>query len=300
MFPQLEDLDPTDDVLFKLIFGSNERKHITIDFLNALFEREGAEIIKDIELPNVEFTPQHEGEKFVRVDIFATTQNNKRINIEMQRSNNHNMEKRTLYYWAQMFLNLPRLPSGHDYSELQPAITVNILNFKFLPSTEPYSRYSIFNAKNMHKLTDALDIYFLEVPKFAKKAFNEMSRFERWLAFFSNKFSKAEKEAMAVAESAIQDAVETANNFLMDEKEYWAYLNRQSAVRDYNSAINGARNEGLAKGLAKGLAEGLAEGEDKMLRLAHELTKAGRTDDLNKILADKSLLPEFYQEFGIQ
>ena len=152
----------------------------------------------------------------------------------------------------------------------------------------------------MHKLTDALDIYFLEVPKFAKKAFNEMSRFERWLAFFSNKFSKAEKEAMAVAESAIQDAVETANNFLMDEKEYWAYLNRQSAVRDYNSAINGARNEGLAKGLAKGLAEGLAEGEDKMLRLAHELTKAGRTDDLNKILADKSLLPEFYQEFGIQ
>lgn len=284
MFPQLEDLDPTDDVLFKLIFGSNERKHITIDFLNTLFEREGADPIKDIVLPNVEFPPQQEGEKFARVDIFATTEKNERINIEMQRSNQFNMEKRTLYYWAVMFLHVPNLPEGHDYIELQPAITVNILNFKFLPGTEPCSRYSIFNAKNMHKLTDALNIYFLEVPKFAKKSFNEMSHFEKWLAFFSNKFSKAEKEELAMTEPVIQDAVDASNKFLMNQQEMLAYIHRQSAVRDYNSAINGARNEG----------------QNQILRLVDELSKSGRFDEISKLNSDPALVENLFKEFHIE
>ena len=80
---------------------------------------------------------------------------------------------------------------------------------------------------------------------------------------------------------------ETENNFLMAEKEYWSYLNRQSAVRDYNSAINGAH------------AEGRVEGQDQILRLVNELVKAGRTYDFAKMLADKSLIEKFYQEFNI-
>ena len=84
------------------------------------------------------------------------------------------------------------------------------------------------------------------------------------------------------------DAVETANNFLMDEKEYWAYLNRQSAVRDYNSAINGARNEGLA------------EGQNQILRLVDELSKSGRFDEISKLNSDPALVENLFNEFHIE
>ena len=55
--------DPMNDVLFKHIFGEEERKHITIGFLNAVLNREGKNPIKDIEFRNVEFVPQREDEK---------------------------------------------------------------------------------------------------------------------------------------------------------------------------------------------------------------------------------------------
>lgn len=292
MFSQLEDLDPMNDVLFKYIFGSDDRKHITIDFLNAVLNREGEKAIKEIEFPNVEFPPQHEGEKLTRIDIFAIIDDNERIDIEVQCINLHNMAKRSLYYWAQMFLYQQSLKKAQDYIKLKPAITINVLNFKFLPYEDCYSNFVLYNIKNKYVLTDAIELYFLEVPKFHKKPFNEMNHVERWLAFFSRKFSKSEKEEIAMAEPAIQDAIDASDKFFFNEKEYWAYMNRQAAIMDYNSAMNGAR--------AEGIAEGIAEGENKILRLANELAKAGRTDDLAKILADKSLLPKFYEEFGIE
>ena len=217
---------------------------------------------------------------------------NERIDIEVQCINLHNMAKRSLYYWAQMFLYQQSLKKAQDYIKLKPAITINVLNFKFLPYEDCYSNFVLYNIKNKYVLTDAIELYFLEVPKFHKKPFNEMNHVERWLAFFSRKFSKSEKEEIAMAEPAIQDAIDASDKFFFNEKEYWAYMNRQAAIMDYNSAMNGAR--------AEGIAEGIAEGENKILRLANELAKAGRTDDLAKILADKSLLPKFYEEFGIE
>lgn len=50
-------LNMMNDVLFKFVFGKAERKHITIDFINSMLEREGEKAIKDIEFKNSELTP---------------------------------------------------------------------------------------------------------------------------------------------------------------------------------------------------------------------------------------------------
>lgn len=40
------------------------------------------------------------------------------------------MDKRTLFYWGKMYLE--NIKQGQDYTRLEKAITINILDFEFL------------------------------------------------------------------------------------------------------------------------------------------------------------------------
>lgn len=71
---------------------------------------------------------------------------------------------------------------------------------------------------------------------------------ERWLAYFANKLDPLEKEELAMATPEIGDAIEASNNFIMDEREYRKYLQRESAIWDYNNDILGSRKIGFDKG----------------------------------------------------
>lgn len=259
--------NPLNDVLFKFIFGSNERKHITIDFLNAVLNREGKDAIKEIEFRNVEFMSQRYEEKSARLDIFAIIDDKERLDIEVQCINHHDMEKRSLFYWAQMFLHSVSLMRAECYKDLMPAIAINILDFNFLPFEKTHSMYSLYDAENMHRLTDVLEIHFLEVPKFTKKPVQEMNRMEKWMTFFSRKLNINQKQEAALEETAIQDALNAAEVFTAD--------------------MAAARNEGRK------------EGEDKLLRLIDTLCKVGRQNDITKLYSDKTFREKLYNEFNI-
>ena len=61
--------NPMNDVLFKFIFGKEERKGITIDFLNAVLEESLEHPIKDIRFTQTEQVPQDDGGKLTRFDV---------------------------------------------------------------------------------------------------------------------------------------------------------------------------------------------------------------------------------------
>ena len=61
--------NPMNDVLFKFIFGKDERKKVTIHFLNAVLEREGEDAIKDITFQNSELVPLNDEDKLTRLDL---------------------------------------------------------------------------------------------------------------------------------------------------------------------------------------------------------------------------------------
>ncbi len=291
--------DPMNDVLFKHIFGEEERKHITIGFLNAVLNREGKNPIKDIEFRNVEFVPQREDEKLSRIDIFAIIDDNERVDIEVQCVNHKNMAKRSLFYWAQVFLHNESLKTSQDYNLLRPAITVNVLNFNFLPFEKACSMYTLREEENQHRLTDVMKLYFLEVPKLIKQPAKDLNFLERWLGFLSRKFTMEEKEAIAMEEPLIKEAMDAAELFMSDEKTYRQYLARQSAIWDYNSDMVAYRAEGLKEGRKEGLKEGRAEGENKLLCLIDALCNAGRQNDIAKLYSDKTLRENLYKEFNI-
>lgn len=56
--------------------------------------------------------------------------------IEVHVINQHNMERRTLFYWSRMYLL--SLPAGKLYQNLKPAITINLLSYCVFPQDEPH------------------------------------------------------------------------------------------------------------------------------------------------------------------
>ena len=69
------------------------------------------------------------------IDVRAKTSKGENIDIEVQLTDQGNMDKRTLFYWGKMYLE--NIKQGQDYTSLEKVITINILDFEFL-GTENY------------------------------------------------------------------------------------------------------------------------------------------------------------------
>ena len=252
--------DPTNDLLFKFVFGREERKNITLQLINDILGRDGDDAFVDLQFRNTEFSPEKQSDKLGRLDIFGILNDGSRIDIEMQVINRRNMEKRTLFYWSHMYLHFDTLRSGDDYGALKPAISINILRYNFLPQDNPHAAYVLYNPKTQHRLTEDLEIHFLEIPKYKNKPVQSMDRIEKWLAYFANKLDEKEKEELAMKDTAIKDAMQASDRYIMDDAAYREYIARESAIWDYNSDLKANLAEGRAQGRAQGLAEGRAVG----------------------------------------
>lgn len=252
-----QNYNPLNDYLFKFIFGRDERKRITLSFLNAVLDREGEETLTDITFIDREIDPQFEDDKLSQLDIYGIASDGSQINIEVQLVNLYNMQKRTLYYWARMYQTLRK---GAEYQDLSPSITINLLNFQMLPQESPHNMYGIYDIASGHRLTDDLEIHFLEIPKFKIKSVKEMKRLEKWLAYFSNKLNERETEELAMSEAAINEAIQAERIFMQSDVERWQYEQREKAMRDYLSAMSFCSREGHRQGLEEGRREGRREG----------------------------------------
>ena len=240
--------NPMNDYLFKFVFGREERKRITLSFLNAVLGREGVDELQDITFIDRDIEPQFAEDKLSRLDLYGVASDGSRINIEVQLVNLQHMEKRTLYYWARMYQSIRR---GDR------AITINLLNFAMLPQQKPHTVYGLYDIQSGHRLTDDLEIHFIEIPKFQVKSIKELKRLERWMAYFSNKLSEEEMEELAMSETAIREAIQAEHVFMQDEIERWQYEQREKAVRDYISGLDASWQEGMERGMEQATVKNL-------------------------------------------
>lgn len=278
----LENINPLNDVLFKFIFGKEERKSITISFLNAVLQESLGHEIADITYKQTEMVPLHVGDKLSRIDIACELDTGELVDVEVQVINQQNMARRTLFYWAQMYLSA--LPEGYDYSRLKPAITINLLNFSLIDdeagADEPHSMYGIYNIRTGHRLNRDLELHFLELPKFiavAKKPVGEMSRMERWLSYFANRLTDIERSELAMSDTAIAGAMNATRVFMSTTAERLAYINRQMEIMDARALKDSSRAEGLAEGRAEGRTEG--QGLERLANLKNIVEKLAYSPD---------------------
>lgn len=298
LFENLDEYNynPLNDVLFKFIFGKEERKQITIDFLNAVLNPSLGHTIQDLQFSNTEMSPEHDHDKLTRLDVACVLDSGEQVDVEVQVANEKNMARRTLYYWSQMYLM--SLPAGKTYRNLKPCITINLVNFSFLPQEDPHAVYGIYNPTNEHQLTKDLAIHFLEIPKYAKqekKPITEMSKMERWLAYFANQLDRKGKEELAMSEAAIQNAMEAARIFLNNTAERRLYINREMARMDRESQLEEAHEEGLKKGHKEGLEEGAISNTIHNLNNLMDTMNLSLSEAMDALRVSKNLRPIIYE-----
>jgi predicted transposase/invertase (TIGR01784 family) len=235
---------------------------VLIDFLNAVLKPPQGEEIAGVELLDREIDPQFLLERGARLDILATTEKKTIINIEVQVTNQYNIDKRTIFYWARLYSG--QLDSGQDFKDLRKTVTVTVLGFDWFPNKSRYHHiFHIREDETGQLLNDNLEMHFLELEKVKILNHRPQNKLEAWLMYLNN-LEGEEMEAIAMENPGIKKAMTIEQIFWQSKKERRMYELREKALRDEISALAGAKAEGISEGIAEGKAEGIAEGKAEM------------------------------------
>ena len=118
-------LKPTNDYVFKRIFGQKKNSELLKDLLEA--------ILADIKIDTLEVNQEVSLEREVMtdklgiLDIVATLNSGIKVNIEMQVKNNYNAVDRSVFYEAGLYHE--NLQKNEDYTKIPKVIGIWILNY---------------------------------------------------------------------------------------------------------------------------------------------------------------------------
>jgi len=152
--------DPLNNFLFYKIFGEKGNEVQLLSFINAVLGKTGEDKFASVEIQeNKSFMAEIMGGKSCVLDVRAKMPNGAMVNIEVQVSNEKNIDRRSLFYLSKEYVR--RLDEGGDYVELPNVIAINIVNYNF-PKTRNF--HSCFHLREDNEreiiLTDALEIHF--------------------------------------------------------------------------------------------------------------------------------------------
>ncbi len=265
-------LSPKVDYAFKRIFGNNQKPEILIGFLNDFLQLSGAEAIHSIEYKNPINDKKYDTEKLSVMDVKAETNNGEIINIEIQIHPDRNMIKRSLFYWARMFAEQSRPQSEaqkDNYRLLKKAISIIIMDYclEELEGQGYHSIYELYERSTKEKLTDALELHYVELPKFK---IVDQKQCDIWLEFLNNPLSLLVKEEMKTNQP-LDMAYGEIYRMSLSEEERGIYFAREKALADQNSRYAQSHEDGYALGLEEGqekqriedVAVSLKKGMDK-------------------------------------
>jgi predicted transposase/invertase (TIGR01784 family) len=296
---------PTNDYVFKLIFGDEKDKDILISFLNALFkEYSFLPHIEDIELQNSELIKRYDENRSGSLDIKAKVKGDTFIDIEVQAKDTGNLINRGIFYNSFMIVN--NIKEGNDLTNIPKVISIWIVKGNLKEDNifhEYKSPLALCNLKTeKSKLNDEVttisnnfNIIFIFLSKIEEGIMN--NDLENWLRFIDNQ---------NVSNVSNKD-ITRANNKLnvlrgskMIKEEYEAMLkdkvkyNMDKAYakeEGLRQGINQGIKQGIKQGLKQGKEEGLKQGEmNKAKKMAKILLQSGV--DINIISQSSGLTVE--------
>ena len=238
-------LSPKIDFVFKRIFGAQDNQDVLISFLNAVFEDAGQPLIASVEILNPFLEKDALSDKMSVLDVKARTESGMLLDVEIQLRDRRDMEKRTLFYWSKLFQG--QLQEGDSYRQLHKAVTVNVLDFDYVPTDRYHSTFHLREDATARLLTDLLEVHFVELRKLKAQAVGLERRLVRWMLFLTTQ-TREGLEELAMQEPAMKKAVTTLEFLSQDERARQLYEERQKALMTYTADVEGAREEGREEG----------------------------------------------------
>ena len=246
---------PTNDYLFKRIFGYKGNEKITEDLIETILGRK----CEVIEIKSDEVTEKDlRKDKIGVLDVFVKEKDGTQINIEMQVAEYKYIIDRILYYWAKKYIEV--LQGGDDYEKLKPTKVILITNFeiqKLNTLEDIVNSFKIIDTKTGKLiLTENLELVIIELPKM-KKCQLKNKELKSWLKFIVNPNSLGAKDMDE--NKYIKEAKEEYDKVLADEHERDLIAQRERYWLDYNSMRNAMKREGFEEGKKAGIEAGMEE-----------------------------------------
>ena len=259
------------DFAFKQLFGTNGNEDILVAFLNAILKDSLESPIVSLQLEDPHLHREYEEDKLSILDISTTLNTGTKVNVEIQLNNNHDMIKRSLYYWGRLYTS--QLQKGMPYSSLHKTITINLLNFVMFPEYEAFHTTGIlWNQQQQKLLSDDIEVHIVEIPKLLQQWREEKvnpweDSFVRWLLLLpanEDEYLTQTLEDIAMNQDPIlQKAINKWEHMSQDSSFRQAYEAREKALMDEAAKFAHARNEGKK--------EGIQQGKIQMIKGMHEL-----------------------------
>ena len=250
----MERLKPTNDYIFKKIFGSNKNALLLKDLLQSILtdiKISKVVIDKDVSLERQQIT-----NKLGILDVVATLDDNTKVNIEMQVKGHENTIDRSVFYETGLFHE--SLNSGEDYLEIPKVISIWITDYDVFDEGPFHERARLKRDYENIILTDKVEIHYIQLPKFRKKykrVSNKLrDKLEDWLTFIENE----DMEAIRMIDNKyIQQAEDEFEYLTGDAAERRLAQLREKAIRDEAANLKCARRKGIEEGIQQGIEKGI-------------------------------------------
>ncbi len=268
---------PTNDYIFKRIFGYVGNENITKNLLESILKIK----INSVSLDgNTILEKDLASDKIGILDVKAILENKIPCDIEIQVVPFDNITKRLLFYWSKLYLKT--INSGDSYDNLQKAIVILIADFDFkkidnLKNINDYhTKWQITaDSSTKHILTDAFEIHTISlklVEKYFKKSYNKDDKnLIRWLKF--------------IKEPELLEEIDMENVNIKEAKEQLDELKKskyEQELAEYRMKEIREKKEIESYGFNKGKEEGKKEGKkEKQIEIAKKMLKENM--DINLI-----------------
>jgi predicted transposase/invertase (TIGR01784 family) len=257
-----EILPPTNDLVFKLLFGDERNKSMLIDLLGSFLELPQEEY--ELVFLDTHLKPEKEGDKLGILDVKIRTKTGKIIDIEIQVDPFKFIGQRLSFYKSMLIVG--QIGRSEEYDLIQKVICVCITNYNIFPERTEYINDFKFCNPKTGLIFDQIpeQVYTIELPKVPQQ--NDGSGLYEWLQFLRSR-KKEEFEMVAEKNPEIRKAVDTLYELSADDEVRAQYEWRLKCIRDHKSQIKGYYQDGVKEGMEIGRAEGIGIGQSQVLGL---------------------------------
>jgi predicted transposase/invertase (TIGR01784 family) len=242
----MNELRLMNDLLFKIVFGSEKHEHLLRGLLNGLLSLSGADLIVELTLLNPTLDKANVTERGLVLDVHARDGRGRLYNIEVQIASQPHYVARSLYYLANLFGT--QLNKGENFSQIKRTIGISLLDFVLFPEIHDFrTTYRFCDIGSHRQLSDIVEIHYIELPKFTRSQPLE-TKLERWLTLL--KFSDMyQKELEPIPEELKEEedivmAMDAMKQACADHEVRNMVRAREMARLEWNTQLENARQEG--------------------------------------------------------
>ncbi|MCL1882408.1 MAG: Rpn family recombination-promoting nuclease/putative transposase [Defluviitaleaceae bacterium] len=275
MKEKIKILSPKLDLIFKLLFGTENSVEILTDFLLAVLNLSPSEYV-DITISNPFLLQDYKGGKLGILDVKLKLKTGKVLNIEIQIDPMPFMESRIVFYVSKLITE--QIGESDQYDKIKRVISIIITDHALIKGSEAFHhQFGLYDIKNKVLLTDILEIHTLEIPK-ARKLFDgvntDNAQLLDWMKFLDAK-TEEELNVLAQKNPVIQKAALRLLELSADEQARQLYEARLKEQLDINTREYWATKQ-TALNIAKNLLNRGMSIEDVSIDtgLSHEEVEA--------------------------